>query len=852
VRFSALLYFYIRRLRTRPAQELLAGIGIALGVALVFAVQTANDSIARSTEEIVHSIEGPATLQLRARGADGFDESFGERVERLPGVVRAAPLLELPATIIGPHSRTATVQLASATPALGLLDGLASKVPLKAAASPGVILPTATAKALRLSSTVGQVIEGPPPHVTLEFRGRASSVRVTAILGKETIGVLADARAAIAPLSVIQSLAGLPHRVTRVLVQSAPRQEARVRAELEKVAAGRMTVAPANQDVALLSQALRPNAEATAFFALISGLVGLLFAFNAMLLTTPERRRTIADLRTQGFRRWQLVQMLLFQALCLGVAASLAGLVMGGLLSRGAFHDTPNYLAVAFPLGSQTVIGLRPLLISFIGGVLATCLAAAPPLLDMRGSRAVDGVYMEVGEPGHAIGMRTRGWLLAGGIALAAVTSGLLLIEPGAALIATVGTGVGMLFAIPAIFTTTVKVAESIAVRTARLNTLLVAARALRATTVRSLALAATGAIAIFGSVVVEGSHQDLLHGLYRDYEQYVGTADVWVANHNDHLATMNFPTDGLPRLIASLPDVAEVRSYQGGYLDIGGRRVWIIARSPLVRDMIPPSQLVNGAEVKATALLRTGGWIAVSQQLAAALHTKLGDQVTLPTPTGQRSYRVAAITTNLGWSAGAIVLSSSDYRRAWTSADPSALEVNVRAGSDPQVVRQSILHTLGPSTGLQVQTSAQRAAAADALARQGLSRLSQVALLLVVVSALSMAAAMGAAIWQRRRSLASLRLQSFQPRQLRWVLLYESGLVLGVSCLLGTLVGIYGHLLADRYLMLATGFPISLSPQAPRAIEVLMLVLVAALAVLAIPGYLASKTSPAIALEAP
>ncbi len=283
---------------------------------------------------------------------------------------------------------------------------------------PGVILPSTTAHALGLSSTLGHAIAGPPLHVTLNFRGRANSVKVTAILGKETIGALAGASAAIAPLSVIQRLAGLPGRVTRVLVQSAPGQEARVRRELYGLAAGRLTVAPADQEITLLSQALGPNAEATAFFALISALVGLLFAFNAMLLTAPERRRTIADLRIQGFRRWQLVQMLLFQALCLGVAASLLGLLIGALLSRGAFHTTPNYLDVAFPLGSQTVIGLRPLLISFVGGILATCLAAALPLFDLRRSRVVDGIYFEDGEPGHALSTRTRVWMLAGGVAL--------------------------------------------------------------------------------------------------------------------------------------------------------------------------------------------------------------------------------------------------------------------------------------------------------------------------------------------------------------------------------------------------------------------------------------------------
>jgi putative ABC transport system permease protein len=852
MRFSALLNFYFRRLRKRPVQELLAGVGIALGVALVFAVQVANDSITSSSREIVRSISGPATLQVRSRSADGFDEKFSERVQRLPGVMRTASLLELPATVVGPGSRSVTVQLASATPALGLLDGLSSKVPLNAALEPGIMLPSATAHALGLSATVGHAIEGPAPRVTLEFRGHANPVKVTAILGRETIGALADARAAIAPLSVIQGLAGLSGRVTRILVQTAPGREVQVRAELEKVAVGRLEVVSADQEVALLTQALRPNAQATRFFALVSGLVGLLIAFNAMLLTAPERRRTIADLRIQSFRRWQIVQMLLFQALCLGVLSSLAGLLVGGLISRGVFHETPNYLAAAFPLGSQTVIGLRPLLISFGGGVLATCLATAPPLLDLRRSRAVDAIYFEDGEPGHALHARTRLWLLAGGAVLVAGTSALLFVEPGAAIITTVGLAVAMLLAIPAIFTATVWGAESLAARTGRLNMLLVATRALRATTMRSLALAATGAIAIFGSVVADSSHQDLLNGLYRDYGQYVGTADLWVTNNNDNLATMDFPADGLPRHIASLRDVAAVRVYQGGYLDIDGRRVWIIARSPAVRDMIPSSQIVNGNQTTATALLRTGGWITLSEQLAAVLHAKVDGPVTLPTPTGQITYRVAAITTNLGWSAGAIILNTTDYRHAWASTDPSALEVDVRHGDDPQMVRQEVARALGPSSGLQVQTSAQRAATADELARQGLSRLSQISLLLVVIAALAMAAAMGAAIWQRRRSLASLRVQSFRPWQLRWVLLYESGLVLGASCVVGALAGVYGHLLADRYLMFATGFPTDLSPQGLKAIEVLALVLAAALVVLAIPGYLASQTSPAMALEAP
>jgi putative ABC transport system permease protein len=214
-------------------------------------------------------------------------------------------------------------------------------------------------------------------------------------------------------------------------------------------------------------------------------------------------------------------------------------------------------------------------------------------------------------------------------------------------------------------------------------------------------------------------------------------------------------------------------------------------------------------------------------------------------------SYRVAATTTNLGWTSGALVLNSADYRRAWGTSDPSALEVDVRPGVAPVTVKRAIQRALGPASPLQVQTSTQRASTADVLAREGLGRLGQIALLLIIAAGLAMAAAMGAAIWQRRSLLASLRIQSFSPRQLQGVLLYESGLVLGVGCLVGAIAGIYGHLLGDRYLKLSTGFPAAFTLQGFQALEVIVLVGVAALVVLAVPGYLAARVPPGLALEA-
>jgi putative ABC transport system permease protein len=245
---------------------------------------------------------------------------------------------------------------------------------------------------------------------------------------------------------------------------------------------------------------------------------------------------------------------------------------------------------------------------------------------------------------------------------------------------------------------------------------------------------------------------------------------------------------------------------------------------------------------------LRSGGWITVSQQLAEAAHVRVGGVFDLPTPGGTVGYRLAATTTNLGWPGGAIVINDSDYARSWGTSDVSALEVDAAPDANLPAVERALRALVG--SGLSVQTGSARAAQADALAREALSRLTQIAWLLMIAAALAMAAAMGASIWQRRPSLASLRIQSFRPSQLRVILLCESVLVLLTGSLTGAAAGIYGHALIDRYLRLVTGFPAPFSPTVGQMLETIAAVLGAALIVLLVPGVIASRAPARLALQ--
>ena len=117
---------------------------------------------------------GPRNLQLRARGPDGFDERLLARVEHLPGVKQAAPLLEQTATIVGPNGRRVTVDLAGTDVSLATLDGLAHTLPIAALSPGGIGLSKATAEA-------NWRISPPAPRqrtVSLQLRGTADPLKV--------------------------------------------------------------------------------------------------------------------------------------------------------------------------------------------------------------------------------------------------------------------------------------------------------------------------------------------------------------------------------------------------------------------------------------------------------------------------------------------------------------------------------------------------------------------------------------------------------------------------------------------------------------------------------------------------
>jgi putative ABC transport system permease protein len=525
---------------------------------------------------------------------------------------------------------------------------------------------------------------------------------------------------------------------------------------------------------------------------------------------------------------------------------------VGYLLSLTLLQQSTGYLAEAFAISGATVIDARSVVIAAVGGVLITLLASAVPLADLRRKLPRDAVYVGEGVPGNALQRGAQRTLFAVSLALLAAASVLYALAPDSALVASVLLALATVLAVPVAFACVLGAARWVSERAPRMPTLAMALGGLQGTTLRSLALAATGAVALFGSVALGGARANLLSGIHGFAHAYAADAPIWVGEPDDNQATGRLAVDGEPLAVERLPGVARVKTFQGAFLTVGRRRVWVIARPAGGAHNVLASQALGGAAAASQAerRLAEGGWVAISQQIASERHVRTGGVVRLPTPSGLRAYRVAALTTNLAWSPGVVFMGTGAFSLAFASTVPSALAVTPRPGVAVGDVIAEIRGQLGSGSGLEVASAATREAKIDALTSEGLGQLGVISTLLVVAAVLALAAALTSSIHQRRAALASLRLTGAAPGRLRRILAVEAALMVGAGCVTGAVAGVYGQYVIDAYLRHVTGFPVAGAGASGRPFAVLAVVLAAAFAIVAAPAWLASRVSPAVALS--
>jgi len=805
---QTLLLFYRRNVRVQPLRELMAVAGIAAGVALLFTVQVAHRTITGSFQQLAAGVAGNASLEVSSRNSRGFSQSVEAQIEQVPGVKFTAPLLELPVTARGPSGQRALL-LVGANPKIAHLHGKLTQQFLFAglAAQRGfLVLTQATAEGLGVK---------PGKIMTIDSRGREESIALNAIVPSNRLGAAGGSPVAAAPLPVVQALAHLPGRVSRVLVQTLPRQRASVQRRLQARFGGDLDVRSTTSEAQLLGNAAAPERQVTLLFSAISIVAGIILAYAALLLASDERRRFVVYLIEIGTPESMVVASLAFDALLLGVLGSLAGLLLGDAISLIAYRSVPGYLAAAFPIGGQRIVGAQTILLSFAGGMIAAIAAAALPAVTVLRSSAAaepDAIGRSLALTGRAKLSTTISFVL--GLIVIATSILVCKVAPAATIVALVAMAIGLVLCLPLASRSLILIARRLSAHSDDPSARLSAAEMRRAPT-RTVALLATGAIATFLTVTISGSVADVQNAVRSGASGLLSDADLWVKPGGPENVYTTQPIAGttLEQRIAAAPGVESVLAWQDTFFDLPERRVWLLGVPTQLGSQIVPSQLISGRLAVADRRLRAGGWVAVSQTIAGEEHLRPGGQIRLPTPVGPRSFRVAAIVANYGWLSGAIVMSRKDLISDWQESEPTQLAITLDPGVSAAAAKAAIERTLPPGTAVSVTTTAERRKEVSAVLGSTLSRLNDTTFVVLVATIASVIALIVAAISQRRGRLDSLLSIGMGFAQFIRLIFYESGSMLLGGCIIGFGAGILGQNLVDSWLRHTTGAPVTFSP---------------------------------------
>jgi putative ABC transport system permease protein len=803
-----LFLFYRRHLRVQPVRELMAIAGVAAGVALLFAVEVNSRSITGSFEAIAHGVAGHASIEVAARGPEGFNERVEAQIASVPGVKATAPILQQPIIAVGPKGSRA-LTLVGATEELASLGGTLVGQLQRVSRGPkrGLLLLTEpTARAIGVS---------PGDDVAIKVAERTEHLALDATLSDSKIGALAESPIAGAPLVVVQQIAGLPHRVTRVLVEPRATRQAAVRRELIRRFGAILNVRSVTSEAGLLGNAAGPEAQLSALFSAISLLVGIILAYNALLLASGERRRFIVYLIELGTPDLAIIASLAFDALILGIAGSVLGLLIGDGVSLVAYRAVPGYIAAAFPIGGQRVVALQTVAIALGAGLFAAFAAAlVPALAILRGSAEA-----QPGAAGSVLSLARKppprdSVIFTSGALLVCASVAVALLWPTTSAPALVTLIVGVVICLPAAVRYMLRLGRTAAGHSGDPAARLAVAE-LRTSPARSVALVATGTAAVFLMLTIGGSVADIQRAVRHGAAQTLSGADLWIkpGGPENVYATQPFAYANTQRRLEALSVVHAVYVERDSFLDLPGRRVWVIGVPPGYPTPIAASQLVHGSLASAERAVDTGGWALLSQTLASQRHLRIGERFALPTPTGEASLRLAGTISNYGWLPGTVLMNGDDYARLWGTPRASQLDVALKPGIATEYGKRAVEGALPSGSALSVQTTAERRAEVANVLGSTLSRLNDTTTVVLIAAIVSVIAMMVGAAWQRRGRLDALLSIGMSFGQLARLVFYEGGSMLLVGCLIGLASGILAQGLVDGWLHQSTGSPVTFAP---------------------------------------
>jgi putative ABC transport system permease protein len=365
----------VRHIRERRLRAALTIAGVMAGVALVFSVSVINATLGSSLRTTLQTIAGGADIEVTAADNTGIPIRARDDIARIDGVRRAVPGIRMVSRVAGPGGESRVLLLGITQDFPRLFAGrreLRDSVSISGdfgSNGRGIVL---SADAARETGT------RPGGRVALTVPGRAVSIPVTGIASGSAIRSVQGGRLAVMTLPAAQAVLGRPGRVDTIWVQTA--RDASINAvarDIDRGLKGAAIVGKPGESARGFERTLGAVATMTSMAGTVALFVALFVVYNAMSMALSERRREISMVLAVGGSRRQLFGAFLGEAAVLGSIASAAGTGLGLLMAR-LLIDRVATSAEALGVAPGTPVTVTASHIALaLGGGLAVSLAGA-------------------------------------------------------------------------------------------------------------------------------------------------------------------------------------------------------------------------------------------------------------------------------------------------------------------------------------------------------------------------------------------------------------------------------------------------------------------------------------------
>lgn len=835
----------LRYLLRHPWQSFLMILGITLGVAVVVAIDIANSSASAAFDLSTDAVAGKTTHQITG-GPEGLEDSVYVDLKRSGFEYPVAPVLAeytsapelggMPLQLLG-------IDPFSEAPFRSYLASDAGQAPINSLTAfftqpNSVLISTELANRYGLEACAALPLPGSevPCRLTLEFDGIQKQVFIAGLLSpSDNLSRRGLDSLLLADIATAQELTGRIGQLTHIDLILPETASVAVQLQSKLPVGVQLQSAGARSgSLAEMSSAFTLNLTALSLLALV---VGLFLIYNTMTFSVVQRRPVFGTLRCLGATREEIFALVVAEAFVVGLVGSGLGIVLGIGMGNATVSMVTQTINDLFFVLTVRDVPIPPvsLLKGIALGVLATTLTAAFPAWEA----ASVPPRMALSRSGlETKARRAVGLAAALGIGLIAA-GGVLLLLPGENLIvgfaATFSVIIGFAMLTPLTTIVLMRGATPVLGRAWGLLGRMAprdVVNTLSRTSIAVAALMVAVSVTIGVSLMVSSFRYTVQIWLAQTLQ-----GDIYISAPSNTSATRATAAiqPAVLDALAAFPEIARVDVLRSvavdtpessglGMVNIAATDNPTVASERLFLSKSLPDQKMQEA-------LATGA-VIVSEPLANRLDLpRQGGEIRLVTGQGEQTFPVIGIYYDYASVQGTVIMTLEVYRGYWNENEVNAIAIKLAPGQNPDEVTRTLQAALTPLQQLSIRPNqALRQEALEVFDRT-FAITTALQILATVVAFIGVLSALLSLQLEKQRELGILRAVGLTGRQMRTLVLLETGLMGSVAAVLSMPTGfILALILIFIINQRAFGWTLQLQTSLPPFAQAIIIALAAAL----------------------